>query len=108
MQQVSQYRNGERDYTLIKGSTGPLVYPAAHLYIYNLLYFLTDGGKNILLAQCIFGGVYLSVLGVVMACYRMAQVLPVPLPPSGSQLIKVIIAGASVPVSAPHSLQAPS
>ncbi len=75
MQQISQYRDGERDYTLIKGATGPLVYPAAHVYIYNLLYFLTDGGKNILLAQVIFGGVYLSVLGVVMACYRMAKVL---------------------------------
>ena len=75
MQQISQYRNGERDYTLIKGGTGPLVYPAAHVYIYNLLYFLTDDGKNILLAQVIFGGVYLSILGVVMACYRMAKVL---------------------------------
>ena len=28
MQQIVQYRNGERDYTLIKGDTGPLVYPA--------------------------------------------------------------------------------
>jgi len=28
MQQIIQYRNGERDYTLIKGDTGPLVYPA--------------------------------------------------------------------------------
>lgn len=28
MQQVAQYRSGERDYTLIKGDTGPLVYPA--------------------------------------------------------------------------------
>ncbi len=28
MQQIAQYRSGERDYTLIKGQTGPLVYPA--------------------------------------------------------------------------------
>lgn len=28
MQQIVQYRSGERDYTLIKGDTGPLVYPA--------------------------------------------------------------------------------
>ena len=74
MQQISQYRQGERDYTLIKGDTGPLVYPAAHVYIYNLLYVLTDGGSNILLAQVIFGGVYLGVLSVVMACYRLAKV----------------------------------
>lgn len=28
MQQIAQYRSGERDYTLMKGDTGPLVYPA--------------------------------------------------------------------------------
>ena len=28
MQQISQYRSGQRDYTIIKGDTGPLVYPA--------------------------------------------------------------------------------
>ena len=30
MQQIAQYRSGERDYTLIKGDTGPLVYPAGN------------------------------------------------------------------------------
>lgn len=74
MQQVHQYRQGERDYTLIKGDTGPLVYPAVHVYIYSALYRVTDGGKDILLAQLIFGGLYLSILSVVMACYRQAKV----------------------------------
>ncbi|KAL8904821.1 MAG: hypothetical protein Q9207_003015 [Kuettlingeria erythrocarpa] len=74
MQQVSQYLDGERDYTLIKGGTGPLVYPAAHVYIYSILYKLTDGGKNILLAQAIFAWLYLGILSVVMACYRKAKV----------------------------------
>lgn len=74
MQQVQQYREGERDYTLIKGDTGPLVYPAAHVYIYSALYHLTDGGKDIFLAQLIFGGLYLSILTLVMACYRQAKV----------------------------------
>ena len=74
MQQVSQYLNGERDYTLIKGGTGPLVYPAAHVYIYSILYKLTDGGENILLAQILFAWLYLAILTVVMACYRMAKV----------------------------------
>ncbi|KAL8930910.1 MAG: hypothetical protein Q9208_000011 [Pyrenodesmia sp. 3 TL-2023] len=73
MQQVSQYHNGERDYTLIKGATGPLVYPAAHVYIYSILHKLTDGGKNILLAQAIFAWLYLGTLTVVMACYRKAK-----------------------------------
>lgn len=74
MQQVSQYVSGERDYVVIKGDTGPLVYPAAHLYIYSALYYITDQGRNIELAQYFFGGLYLIVLSVVMACYRLAGV----------------------------------
>ncbi|KAL8822727.1 MAG: hypothetical protein Q9191_006540 [Dirinaria sp. TL-2023a] len=76
MQQVHQYQQGERDYTLIKGDTGPLVYPAAHVYIYSLLYRVTNGGKDIFLAQLIFGGLYLSVLSLVMTCYRQAKAPP--------------------------------
>lgn len=74
MQQVKQYLDGECDYTMIKGNTGPLVYPAAHLYIYSALYRVTDGGKDILVAQIIFAGLYLGVLSLVMSCYRMAKV----------------------------------
>lgn len=75
MQQVKQYLDGECDYTVIKGDTGPLVYPAAHLYIYSALYRITDGGKDILVAQIIFTALYLGVLSLVMACYRMAKVM---------------------------------
>ena len=74
MQQVAQYLGGERDYTLIKGGTGPLVYPAAHVYIYTALYYITDQGREIARAQVLFAALYIGVLGVVMACYRMAQV----------------------------------
>ncbi|KAI4278576.1 MAG: hypothetical protein LQ337_000908 [Flavoplaca oasis] len=73
MQQVSQYLDGERDYTLIKGGTGPLVYPAAHVFIYSILYKLTEGGKNILVAQAIFAWLYLATLTLVMACYRKVK-----------------------------------
>ena len=74
MVQVSLYLSGERDYTLIEGPTGPLVYPAAHLYIYSVLHWLTDGGKKIWLAQWILGGLYMGILAVVMACYRLIEV----------------------------------
>jgi hypothetical protein len=54
MQQVSLFLSGERDYSNLKGDTGPLVYPAGHVYIYSGLYYLTDEGRNIKVAQCIF------------------------------------------------------
>ncbi|EKG13022.1 Glycosyltransferase ALG3 [Macrophomina phaseolina MS6] len=76
MEQVAQYLAGERDYTRIKGGTGPLVYPGAHVYIYRGLYSLTDEGRDIRLAQIIFAGLYVAVLTIVMACYRLAKVPP--------------------------------
>ncbi|KAI5868291.1 glycosyltransferase family 58 protein [Durotheca rogersii] len=76
MEQIAQYVSGERDYTIIKGGTGPLVYPAAHVYTYTALYHLTDEGRNILLAQQIFAALYLATLGLVMACYWKAKVPP--------------------------------
>ena len=74
MQQVSLYIKGERNYYNIEGDTGPLVYPALHVYIYRLLYALTDHGKSIFSAQIIFAILYLGTLGVVIACYRRAKV----------------------------------
>lgn len=74
MEQVAQYIAGERDYTKLYGGTGPLVYPAAHVYIYEILYKITDQGRDIPFAQIIFGTLYLVTLGVVMACYRKAKV----------------------------------
>ena len=74
MEQIELFVNGERDYTKIVGGTGPLVYPAAHVYIYWVLYHITDKGKDILLAQRLFGVLYLGTLGLVMSCYRRAKV----------------------------------
>jgi alpha-1,3-mannosyltransferase len=74
MEQVIQYLAGERDYAMIKGGTGPLVYPAGHVYIYSCLYRLTDNGTNILRAQWIFTALYLATLYVVLLCYREARV----------------------------------
>lgn len=74
MEQVAQYVSGERDYTAIKGGTGPLVYPAAHVYTYTALYHLTDEGRDILLAQKLFAVLYMATLALVMACYWKAKV----------------------------------
>ncbi|KAI0387740.1 glycosyltransferase family 58 protein [Hypomontagnella monticulosa] len=76
MEQIAQYVAGEHDYPSIKGGTGPLVYPAAHVYTYTALYNLTDKGTNIFLAQEIFSVLYLATLALVMACYWKAKVPP--------------------------------
>ncbi|PYH44559.1 dolichyl-P-Man:Man(5)GlcNAc(2)-PP-dolichol alpha-1,3-mannosyltransferase [Aspergillus saccharolyticus JOP 1030-1] len=76
MQQIALYLGGERDYTLIKGSTGPLVYPAAHVYSYSLLYHLTDEGRDIFFGQVLFAALYLITLVVVLACYRQSGAPP--------------------------------
>lgn len=74
MQQIAIYLKGERDYRKIEGSTGPLVYPGAHVWIYKQLYTVTEGGENIQLAQYLFALVYLVTLAVVFQCYRKAKV----------------------------------
>lgn len=74
MQQVSQFVSGERDYTKMEGGTGPLVYPAAHVYTYTALYHVTDEGRDIFLAQQIFGVLYMATLALVMLCYKKAEV----------------------------------
>ncbi|KAG5928040.1 dolichyl-P-Man:Man(5)GlcNAc(2)-PP-dolichol alpha-1,3-mannosyltransferase [Claviceps sorghi] len=76
MEQVSQFVEGERDYTALRGGTGPLVYPAAHVYSYTALYYLTGRGKNILLAQQVFAVLYMATLAVVLLCYSRAKVPP--------------------------------
>ncbi|KAL6799861.1 glycosyltransferase family 58 protein [Trichoderma sp. SZMC 28012] len=76
MEQITQFVHGERDYPKMEGGTGPLVYPAAHVYIYTGLYYLTNKGTDILLAQQLFAGLYMATLGVVMLCYWKAKVPP--------------------------------
>ncbi|KAF2645941.1 Lethal(2)neighbour of Tid protein [Massarina eburnea CBS 473.64] len=76
MEQIAIYNKGERDYRNIEGATGPLVYPGAHVLIYRILYWVTEQGKNIQLAQYLFGLLYLLTLAVVIQCYRKARVPP--------------------------------
>ncbi|KAI1301168.1 Dol-P-Man:Man(5)GlcNAc(2)-PP-Dol alpha-1,3-mannosyltransferase [Halotydeus destructor] len=76
MQQVECFLNGTLDYEKIEGSTGPIVYPAGHLYIYTILYFLTNKGSSILVAQHIFTAVYILNLVLVFRIYSKINKIP--------------------------------
>lgn len=73
MQEVEGVRAGERNYLKLQGDTGPLVYPAGFVWIYQLLRYLTNGGTDIRRAQYIFMGIYLTTLSVVLLIYRRAR-----------------------------------
>ncbi|KAL5288377.1 ALG3 family protein [Megaselia abdita] len=76
MQECEGFLNGTTDYSLLKGDTGPLVYPAGFVYIYSALYYITSQGQNIRLAQYIFMGVYLLQLYLVLRLYSKSRKLP--------------------------------
>ena len=70
MEEVDTYESGERDYLLIRGGTGPLVYPAGFLYLFSCLKRCTDNGTDVRTAQYIFLGFYLLTQAVVLGIYR--------------------------------------
>ncbi|RCH84219.1 dolichyl-P-Man:Man(5)GlcNAc(2)-PP-dolichol alpha-1,3-mannosyltransferase [Rhizopus azygosporus] len=76
MQEVEGFLNGERDYTKLRGDTGPLVYPAGFVYIYSLLYYLTNRGTNIRTAQYMFEALYLINQSIVMGIYSRSKKVP--------------------------------
>jgi alpha-1,3-mannosyltransferase len=76
MQEVGGFLSGERNYALLKGDTGPLVYPAGFVYVYTGLRYLTNDGTDILTGQYIFAVVYLVLLTVCLMLYRAGQAVP--------------------------------
>ncbi|CAD5209682.1 unnamed protein product [Bursaphelenchus okinawaensis] len=77
MEQVRIYKSGELDYYHIRGNTGPLVYPAGHLYIYTLLNYLTNDGQNVARAQQIFAIIYaINQLLIVNLFYQSKKIGP--------------------------------
>ncbi|XP_076907669.1 dol-P-Man:Man(5)GlcNAc(2)-PP-Dol alpha-1,3-mannosyltransferase-like [Bidens hawaiensis] len=74
MSQVDGFIEGERDYSNLKGDTGPLVYPAGFLYIYSAIQYVTGG--NVYPAQILFGFLYIVNLGIVLFIYVKTDVLP--------------------------------
>ncbi|KAL0457950.1 UNVERIFIED_CONTAM: Dol-P-Man:Man(5)GlcNAc(2)-PP-Dol alpha-1,3-mannosyltransferase [Sesamum latifolium] len=74
MSQVSGFLGGERDYSKLKGDTGPLVYPAGFLYIYSAIQYITGG--EVYPAQILFGFLYVVNLGLVLFIYLKTDVVP--------------------------------
>ncbi|XP_022090013.1 dol-P-Man:Man(5)GlcNAc(2)-PP-Dol alpha-1,3-mannosyltransferase-like [Acanthaster planci] len=76
MDEVEGVINGTYDYMKLKGDTGPLVYPAGFVYIFLGMYYITDKGTNIRLAQYIFAGLYLATLLLVFRIYSRTKKVP--------------------------------
>ncbi|KAA0718702.1 Dol-P-Man:Man(5)GlcNAc(2)-PP-Dol alpha-1,3-mannosyltransferase [Triplophysa tibetana] len=76
MDEVEGVINGTYDYTQLKGDTGPLVYPAGFVYIFTGLYYITDHGQNIRLAQYLFAVFYLITLLLVFRIYHRTKKVP--------------------------------
>lgn len=74
MSQVTGFLEGERDYSNLKGDTGPLVYPAGFLYIYSAIQYVTGG--QVYPAQILFGFLYILDLAIVMFIYLKTDVVP--------------------------------
>ncbi|OCF32940.1 dol-P-Man:Man(5)GlcNAc(2)-PP-Dol alpha-1,3-mannosyltransferase [Kwoniella heveanensis BCC8398] len=84
MQQVQMFLDGERDYSKIEGETGPLVYPALHLYIYTAFHRFLPSIEDIRPAQYLFLIFYLLTFLAVSTIYYLAgyhypQILLIPL-----------------------------
>ncbi|KAH3723362.1 Glycosyltransferase, ALG3 [Pelomyxa schiedti] len=73
MQEVEGFLGGERDYTMMKGDTGPLVYPAGFVYLFSALFHVTGNGKDIFLAQCIWACLFVYTLCVVLAILKKSE-----------------------------------
>ncbi|XP_017472496.1 PREDICTED: lethal(2)neighbour of tid protein 2 [Rhagoletis zephyria] len=76
MQECEGFLNGTLNYAQLKGDTGPLVYPAAFVYIYAAFYYITSHGQNIRLAQYIFVCIYLLQMWFVLRLYTKSRKVP--------------------------------
>jgi alpha-1,3-mannosyltransferase len=76
MEEVEGVVNGTYDYMQLKGDTGPLVYPAGFVYIFAGLYYATDHGKDVRLAQYMWMGLYIATMVVVLLLYRAGKRVP--------------------------------
>ncbi|KAI3721800.1 hypothetical protein L2E82_32818 [Cichorium intybus] len=59
---------------LLKGDTGPLVYPVGFLYVYSAIQYVTGG--QVYPAQILFGFLYIVNLGIMLFVYVNTDVVP--------------------------------
>lgn len=76
MQQVDMVSAGELDYSVIGGDSGPIVYPAGFVQVYQMLSWLTEGGQYIRRAQFAFGYLFTATTALTCTVYCMAADVP--------------------------------
>lgn len=62
MEEVEGVVNGTYDYTLLKGDTGPLVYPAGFVYIFYGLYLYVSFSISLYFFLCMNSSSFLLFL----------------------------------------------
>lgn len=76
MQQIEMVNAGALDYSIIHGDSGPIVYPAGFIQVYQFLYWLTDGGAYLEIAQSFFGYIYAVTIMMTCVVYTMVDGVP--------------------------------
>lgn len=71
IQQIQIINDGELDYSLVKGDTGQIVYPAGFVQIYQVLNWLTEEGTDIHAGQTLFGYLLALTNFLVIIVYTM-------------------------------------
>lgn len=69
MQQIALINQGEKDYSEIKGDSGPLVYPAGFVQVYRFIYWLSKDGTDIKAAQTLFSYVFTFTVMLTLFTY---------------------------------------
>ncbi|OWB63909.1 hypothetical protein B5S31_g4715 [[Candida] boidinii] len=69
MQQIQKVKDGELIYDNIYGDTGPLVYPAGHIFIYSWMDWFTENMDDIHCGQSVFRWLYLVTYVLQIAVY---------------------------------------